>query len=75
MLFRKKKPNPPIEHINTDYHPAENLKPPSSWVRDPRYHLTIKPKLLDLGFDKKADLWETIEECLDELKSLREKTS
>jgi hypothetical protein len=74
MWFKKKpKPSPPIEHINADYHPAENIKPPGSWERDPRYHLLIKPKLLGLGFSKKDDLWDTMEQCLDELKELREK--
>ncbi len=73
----KKKPSPPIDHINADFHPAENIKRPSiskeMEVEDLKYHMIIRQHLLDLGSSETDPLWEALDKYLTELKECRAK--
>ena len=73
MFFRKKKKPPPhIEHINADFHPAENIKPPTISkgleIEDLKYHMIIQQHLLDLGSKETDSLWEELDKHLTKLK-------
>ncbi len=73
----KKKPSPPIDHINADFHPAENIKRPSiskeMEVEDLKYHMIIRQHLLDLGANETDPLWEALDKYLTELEEYRAK--